>query len=294
MKRVFFAFLVLALSFASVSFAQTDEEENSSSTPVSKSTFLIEEAKIKEILKSDMIMVEGDRRYRLGDILIPVDYDTLVVNHLEDLLHAKKVKIYGTKTKLYANALEEIDVDRYNIPLVNLILEGGTWVQADLVQSGMAMVYNIEGFGSDRMKMLLEMEETARKDKQGFWSNPLYEVKTPENVKDFTNSFQVVEGRVSYATAKKNKTYINFGRDWKTDFTLEVQSSDWSNFYPDPKLYDVAMWQGKLLRVRGWVQEKNGPMIEINNKDQIEFSKTAPPKDASDKTEPSKTAPLKK
>ncbi len=294
MKRIFFAFLTVALSFPPVSFAQTDERSTSmSSAPLAKSTFLIEEATVKEVLKSDMIMVEGNKRYRLSDILIPVDYDTLVIKHLEDILHEKKVKIYGSKTQHYVNIEGTADVDRYNIPLVNLILEGGHWVQADLVQRGMAMVYNTEGFGSDRMKMLLEMEAEARKAKAGFWSNSLYGVKTPETVKEFTNSFQVVEGRVSYITVKKNTAFVNFDRDWKTDLTLEASRSNWDNFYLDSNLSDPLNWQGRQVRVRGWVQEKNGPMIEINNKDQIELLNTEPAKTAPGKTEPSEAEPPK-
>lgn len=292
MKSLFFIFLFFALAFASP--AQTRGADDEVIAPIAKSTSFLGEETVKEVLKSDMVLVGGDKRYRLSDILIPVEYDMIVMRYLEDLLRGKKIKIYLSKTKIWENGDESIDVDRYGIPLANLILEGGSWVQGDLVQNGMAMAYNTEGFGSDRMKMLLEMEAAARKEKLGFWSNPLYGIKTPETVKDFADSFQIVEGKISYVSVKETKTFLNFGKDWKTDFTLEIPAGNWRNFYVASKLFDAEAWRGRQVRVRGWVQEKNGPMIEINNKDQIEFLNTESVKAAPGKAEPSQAEPSPK
>ena len=67
---------------------------------------------------------------------------------------------------------------------------------------------------------------------------------------------------------KNNTFYINFSRDWKTDFTVSVTSEKRLAF--SRQGINLMGLNGKTIRVRGWVRNYNGPLIEITHPQQIE------------------------
>jgi hypothetical protein len=118
--------------------------------------------------------------------------------------------------------------------------------------------------------ILMQTEEKARAGRHGFWSDPAYAVKTPDNVYRYGNSFQIVEGKILGVAVKNDYAYLNFGSDWKTDFTISLPRGGWRRFGAD---VDFTAWRGRVVRIRGWVENRNGPMIELTNPEQIEFIK---------------------
>jgi hypothetical protein len=70
------------------------------------------------------------------------------------------------------------------------------------------------------------------------------------------------------AALVKGRVYLNFGADWKSDFTVTLAPAVRRVFEAegiDPLVYD-----GKRVRVRGWIESYNGPMIEASHPEQIE------------------------
>ena len=65
------------------------------------------------------------------------------------------------------------------------------------------------------------------------------------------------------------RVYLNFARDWKSDFTVSVARKDVSAFTAEG--IDLKALAGKRVRVRGWVIWRNGPMIEATHPEQIEL-----------------------
>ena len=70
------------------------------------------------------------------------------------------------------------------------------------------------------------------------------------------------------AARSGSRVYLNFGRHYKEDFTAVIEAKAlklFANEALDPlKLADA------LVRVRGWVDLKDGPRIEITHPEQIE------------------------
>jgi hypothetical protein len=68
--------------------------------------------------------------------------------------------------------------------------------------------------------------------------------------------------------------FLNFGEDWRDDFTAGVtarlQPGDLPKAADGPTLsiYDL---EGRMLRLRGVVRRYNGPFMEIVSGDQIEL-----------------------
>ena len=81
-------------------------------------------------------------------------------------------------------------------------------------------------------------------------------------------TFAFVAGKVLKAERIKNTLHLNFGDDWRTDFTVTIAARDMHRFKKagiDPLDYDK-----QNIRVRGWVKSDHGPMIVVTDPSQIE------------------------
>jgi hypothetical protein len=115
---------------------------------------------------------------------------------------------------------------------------------------------------------MLTIENRARRAGEGLWRDPRFLVRSAAEDMRALGSFQLVEGRVVEAARRADRWYLNFGEDWRTDFTVVVPARALSDFAA-AKL-DYAL-KGRVIRVRGWVESFNGPMIEAVIPEQIEI-----------------------
>ena len=70
------------------------------------------------------------------------------------------------------------------------------------------------------------------------------------------------------AAVVRGRGYLNFGDDWREDFTVSIGPRDRRRF--ETAGIDIEDYEGRLVRVRGWVDSFNGPMIEATHPEQIE------------------------
>jgi endonuclease YncB( thermonuclease family) len=157
--------------------------------------------------------------------------------------------------------------DRYDRVRGQVINSDDQWLQMNLLKSGLARV----DIAPDRTECAAELyaaEGAARATNTGLWAVPAYRVRTPDTLGGDTGTFQIVQGKVLTADMKEGRVYLDFGADWKTDFTVTISPEDMANFRAmdvDPRDY-----AGKTIRVRGIIQQFNGPEIEIANPKQVE------------------------
>jgi len=158
-------------------------------------------------------------------------------------------------------------VDRYNRQLAHLFTEDGTWVQAAMLDQGLSRVYSFP----DNRALVADMlfhERRARGDGNGIWRVPYYLVLDTDAAARQIDRFALVEGRVREVARVRGRGFLNFGADWKTDFTIVIAPKDMKRFEADgvaPEDY-----AGRRVRVRGWLRSYNGPMIDVTHPEQIE------------------------
>ena len=116
---------------------------------------------------------------------------------------------------------------------------------------------------------MLARERAARAARRGIWADPFYAIRTPANVGGHLGGFELVEGRVVDAAIVRGRAYLNFGPDYKTDFTVTVAPADRRRF--EAAGIDLAALAGRTIRARGWIESYNGPMIEATHPDQLEI-----------------------
>ena len=144
------------------------------------------------------------------------------------------------------------------------------WVQRQMVAEGLARVYS---FPDNRacLAELMAAETSARTMKLGIWADPYYTVRRadrPAAIVERAGQYELVEGRVLLAEKSGGRVFLNFGRYWKEDFTAVVDGRA-LRLFADSGL-DPLVLEGALLRIRGWVDDRDGPRIEVTHPEQIE------------------------
>lgn len=158
-------------------------------------------------------------------------------------------------------------VDRYRRLLAHLYLKDGRWVQGEMLSKGMARVYTFDDNRALASKMYAR-EAAARKARLGIWANPYYAIRTDITVARDVGSFQVVQGTVYRAVRTRRLIYLNFERNWRRDFTIEIDKRA-ARVFKAAGIDPLAL-EGKQIRVRGWVKQRNGPAIRVTHPEQIE------------------------
>lgn len=203
------------------------------------------------------------RRGRLAGLAAPAEPKQAKAA-FENLLRRARITLWG-----YGEAHR---LDRYGRIVAHLWAEPGGWIQGRMLTAGMARVRTRP---DDRAlaRRMLALEETARQAKRGLWAAESFRVRSDTDVAP--GGFRIVEGTVLGVTERWRYAYLNFGRSWRRDFTVVIDRKARRLFRKaDIKLSSL---KSQRIRVRGWVQERNGPLIEITHPEQIERVKPAAP-----------------
>ena len=182
------------------------------------------------------------------------------------LLIAHSVQLYAEKSHTE---------DRYG-RFRAFVVTSDNLLQERLVESGWARVHPIKG-SHMCLAALMQAEAHARAAGLGIWSDPAYRLLDAADIKSLLaldGTYQIVSGQVLAVARKRGRLYLNFGRDWQSDFTVTVAPSD-ARLFESPTFDggDVpsANIVGKRVRVRGFLGRYNGPDMEIASPDQIEI-----------------------
>ncbi len=159
-------------------------------------------------------------------------------------------------------------LDRYGRALAHLHRDDGLWIQERLLHMGLARVYS---FRDNRAMVpaMLAAEQQARAAQVGIWGHRWYRVWQQKKLSAGLEGFQLVEGIVLNTALVRGRIYLNFGQDWRQDFTITVAPRDRKLF--DRAGFDYLGLTGHRVRVRGWLKHYNGPSIEASHPEQIEI-----------------------
>jgi endonuclease YncB( thermonuclease family) len=159
--------------------------------------------------------------------------------------------------------------DRYGHLVADFDLGGLTLAEA-MVRNGYAIVYTWPETRDTAIR-LLPLERAAREAELGLWGAGILAVRSPDpnNLALYLETVQIVEGRVISVGETNDRTYLNFGFDYRSDFTVSIAQQDVQRF-ADAGI-ELASLEGRIIRVRGWLQAINGPSISINHAERIEI-----------------------
>ncbi len=147
---------------------------------------------------------------------------------------------------------------------------GSKWLQGELVRAGLAIV-RPQSEEQDCGQALLDEEQKARIEKVGIWRWPelLVFSSNDQDLVEKVDAYRIVEGRILSTGKARNVSYLNFGTNWQSDFTVTVAKRHLKRF--NNSIGSLGKLKGKYIRVRGWMVSRRGPMIEVYHSGQIEI-----------------------
>jgi endonuclease YncB( thermonuclease family) len=142
-------------------------------------------------------------------------------------------------------------------------------VQSELLMQGEALV-SATVTDKECAAVLMAAEAAARQAKRGIWADPAA-IKNPESPGDILagiGQFTLVEGKVLSVRQAGATTYLNFGRNWTRDFAVTISR----RMIPVFEAAGIALksLENRRIRVRGWIEARGGPRIEVLRVGQIE------------------------
>lgn len=217
------------------------------------------------------LVLHDGHKLQLESVLLPAGR----ADHAPDVFHGQAVAALDSLAighEIVAAARSPLK-DRYGRIEAQIFqpnnAESG-WLQVALVERGLGRVF-ITPDRPECASALFAAERSAREHHVGIWAAPEYAVRTPDSLSPRDRgTFQIVEGKVVHAAVKGGRGYLDFGDDWKSDFTATIAPDCMKMFRAlgiDPRGYE-----GHTIRVRGWVDEYHGPEIEIAAPQDVEFA----------------------
>ncbi len=119
---------------------------------------------------------------------------------------------------------------------------------------------------------LLSAERAARAARRGLWADPNFAPLPAESstrIAAQRGHFALVEGKVLSVHTSGGTIYLNFGPHWTTDFSVAILRRDEKRFAAAGLAPRTLA--DRRLRVRGWIEERRGPLIVADAPEQIEI-----------------------
>jgi len=118
-------------------------------------------------------------------------------------------------------------------------------------------------------------EAAARAARLALWADPAYAplpADLPQAILRREGRFVIVEGAVTSINERPGQTWLNFGSRWSEDMTVSAPARIWRMVKRSG--LTVARLQGRVVRVRGIVESRGGPMIELASPAELEIAET--------------------
>jgi len=143
------------------------------------------------------------------------------------------------------------------------------WLQGMLVRRGLALVAGLPGEG-ECARELLAHEADARAARRGLWGSGRFRTwpADPAALDGLLNQFVIVEGAVVEVGRSARNVFLNFGADWRDDVTGLIARSELAALAASG--LEVDRLKGRRVRLRGWLERWNGPLIRIRAPAQLE------------------------
>jgi endonuclease YncB( thermonuclease family) len=219
------------------------------------------EGRVAAVIDARTLRLQDGREVRLAGIE-PVATETANRNSaLSAITAGRDVTLRG----------EDDTPDRYGRqPAFVFLGSSEELVQGLLLARGEALVSGAVT-NKDCALVLANAEAAARQAKQGTWADPaaIKNAESPGDILAGIGRFTVVEGKVLSVRQAGATTYLNFGRNWTRGFAVTISRRMIAGF--EAAGIVLKSLENRRIRVRGWVEARGGPRIELLRVGQIEL-----------------------
>jgi endonuclease YncB( thermonuclease family) len=227
--------------------------------------------RVMRVLDGRSFVLDDGREIRLAALEVPTEsgrdgasprsaLEALLIGHTVALRQGEATP--DRYNRIIAHAYR-IDVD---LPGAG----GNQFVTSDLLANGHARVAANTGSMACATE-LLSHERAARTAKIGLWNDPQYAILGGGDLAGLVakqGRFAVVEGQVVSVRESGGTIYVNFGRRWSQALTVTISKRQ-ERIFVDAGMAPKQL-DNRRVRVRGWIELRNGPRIEASRPEQIE------------------------
>jgi len=215
------------------------------------------EGRIGAIIDARTLRMDDGREVRLAGIEVASNGTTTLA-----ALAGRPVALQGeTDTPdRYGHQPAFVFVDRADRSLQRLLLEQGEALASGTVAEK-ACAAELAG-----------AEAVARAAGRGVWAQrtAIKNAESGDDILTRIGQFTVVEGKVLSVRQAGAVTYLNFGRRWTRDFAATISRRAMATI--EAAGISVKALENKRIRVRGVVESRQGPRIELLRVGQIEMA----------------------
>jgi len=216
---------------------------------------------VRKVIDGDTIVVEGDERIRY----LGVDAPETGEPFYEQAKGFQERVVLGSQVRIVP--CKEEPQDSYGRTLA-FVHKGKVDVGEQLLRQGLARTLIIGPCGRAVAKAYSKVERGAFRAARGIWS-----AQDPREIGHaeagrYIGLLMSVTGRVAQVHEGPRAFHLNFGSDYRTDFTAVIYRRELSRLIREG-LYPVTEYRGKSVEVTGILKEYNGPEIIIESVDQL-------------------------
>lgn len=224
--------------------------------------------RVVEIIDGDTIRLENGKLLRFIGIDTPemrVKKETVWIDHPQPF--ARQAKAF-TRTLLGGECVRiEFDVERVDKygRLLGYVFLDDRCINTLLLEEGIAVLYtrppNVK-----YTEEFLAAQTCARDKKKGLWG--AYAVVSAEEADECIGQIRTVKGKVQSTYQSKKCVFLNFGSNWRQDFTLVIFNNSLP-YFRRKGIEPVTFYRNKWVEATGRIREYNGPEIIVNVPEEI-------------------------
>jgi endonuclease YncB( thermonuclease family) len=219
------------------------------------------EGRVAAVVDARTLRLQDGREVRLAGIEPIASEKSNPTSALSAIVAGREVTLRG----------QDDTPDRYGRqPAFVFLASSETPVQALLLAQGEALV-SAAVTDKDCASVLTAAEATGRQARKGTWAEPaaIKNAESPGDILAGIGRFTMVEGKVLSVRQAGATTYLNFGPNWTRDFAVTISRRMLPAF--EAAGISVKSLENRRIRVRGWVEARGGPRIEVLHPGQIEL-----------------------
>ncbi len=227
------------------------------------------EVLVKTVIDGDTIVVQGGKKVRYIGVDTPEFGEPLY-----EEARSRNISLVGGRY-VELRICEEEPRDRYGRVLAWVYVDGQL-VDEILLEEGLARVFTKSPCVGEKLDELKAYERKARLEGIGIWKVDEKRVEknlptiTPDKARLFVGREVRVEGKVVDVYKGRGAVFINFGRDYRRDFSAVVLGKYLYRF--DARGIDPDIYKGRRIAVEGKVELYRGRVeIVVRDPQQIEI-----------------------
>lgn len=133
-------------------------------------------------------------------------------------------------------------------------------INMTLLKNGLTRVQLTTGF-THQSDQLFAAEAYARRHKIGLWGEGKFKRYDANDYQGPRKGYIIATGKITQNAKRKTYLYINFGEDWRDDFTVGIPVND-NRF--DIRMIEKSFIKDKIVEIRGLIENWNGPFIRLD------------------------------